>query len=294
MRIAIFLLFLSIVSNSSSLSAQIHPGYQNFNLSSKDEAEILFARGRYEEAIEKLKPVLKLEGETSYLFRTMLKSWKALSNLDSAEKFFKDYQESHQDSSHIYYALGYLNYLKSYYQKAEIHFERAVHLYTQNGLAWNNWGAIKSEKKEYKAVIEKVQKAIKTDSSESIFIWNLHNIYREMGEPERFRNEYKDLLKKHSKELAWVYGKTLVRVIRQKAFRFYSKGDLDNSILGFEDMLNIYQEIGDVKGQVPALFSLGLLQEEKGNTQKAKDYFARVLAINPNHIQARDMIRSVH
>ena len=294
MGITIFLLFLSIASNPSLLSAQTHPGYENFNLSSKDEAEILFARGRYEEAIEKFKTVLKLEGETSYLFRTMLKSWKALSNLDSAENFFQDYQESHKDSSHIWYALGYLNYLKSYYQKAEIHFERAVQLDPQNGLAWNNWAAIDSEKKEYKGAIEKVKRAIKINSNEPIFIWNLHKIYQEMGEPIRFRLEYKDLLNKQSKELAWAYGKTLVRVIRQKAFRSYSKGDLDNAILGFEDMLKIYQEIEDIKGQVPALFSLGLLQEEKGNVEKAQEYFSRVLAINPNHIQARDMIKNVH
>ncbi len=294
MGIMIFFLFLSVVSNPSSLSAQIHPGYENFNLSSKDEAEVLFARGRYEEAIEKLKTVLKSEEGTSYLFRTMLKSWKALSNLNGAENFFQDYQESHKDSSHIWYALGYLNYLQSYYQKAEMHFERAVQLDPQNGLAWNNWGAIDSEKKEYKAAIEKVQRAIKIDSAEPIFIWNLHKIYQEMGEPNRFRHEYKGLLEKNSNKLAWAYGKTLVRVIRQKAFGYYSKGDLDSAILGFEDMLRIYQEIEDIKGQVPALFSLGLLQEEKGNAQKAQEYFARVLAINPNHIQARDMIKNVH
>lgn len=294
MLVTFFLLFLSIVANPSSLFAQVHPGYEKFNLSPKDEAEILFVRGRYEEAIEKLKIVLKSEGETSYVFRTMLKSWKALSSLDSAEKFFLDYQDSHKESSHILYAMGYLNYLKSYYQKAEIHFERAVQMDPENGLAWNNWGAIDSEKKEYGTAIEKVQKAIKTDSNEPIFIWNLHKIYQEMGEPDRFRHEYKGLLKKDSNELAWAYGKTLVRVIRQKAFRSYSKGDLDNAILGFEDMVKIYQEIEDIKGQVPALFSLGLLQEEKGNAQKAQEYFARVLAINPNHIQARDMIKNVH
>jgi len=100
-------------------------------------------------------------------------------------------------------------------------------------------------------------------------------------------------LKNDSKKLAWAYGKTLVRVIRQKAFLAYSKGKLDNAILGFEDMLKIYQDIGDVKGQVPAFFSLGLLNEEKGNIQKAQEYFAKVLAINPNHIQARDKIKIV-
>ena len=61
-----------------------------------------------------------------------------------------------------------------------------------------------------------------------------------------------------------------------------------------KNSLKIYLEIEDIKGQVPALFSLGLLQEEKGNAQKAQEYFSRVLAINPNHIQARDMIKNVH
>ena len=89
----------------------------------------------------------------------------------------------------------------------------------------------------------------------------------------------------------WGYGKTLARVIRQRAFGSYSKGDLDNAILGFENMLEIYEEIGDVNGQVPALFSLGLLNEEKGDVQKAQNYFIQVLAINPNHIQARSKIK---
>jgi len=37
---------------------------------------------------------------------------------------------------------------------------------------------------------------------------------------------------------------------------------------------------------------LGLLNEEKGNVQKSQKYFGQVLAINPNHIQARDKIKT--
>ncbi|HCG72990.1 MAG TPA: hypothetical protein DE038_06780 [Nitrospina sp.] len=123
-----------------------------------------------------------------------------------------------------------------------------------------------------------------------MFFSNLQKIYQEMGEPDRFANEYKNLQQQNPDQ--WGYGKTLARVIRQRAFSSYSKGDLDNAILGFEDMLKIYEEIGDVNGQVPALFSLGLLNEEKGNVQKSQKYFAQVLAINPNHIQARDKIKT--
>ena len=113
-----------------------------------------------------------------------------------------------------------------------------------------------------------------------------------MGKPDHFANEYKNTQQQNPEK--WGYGKTLARVIRQRAFGSYSKGDLDNAILGFEDMLKIYEEIGDVNGQVPALFSLGLLNEEKGDVQKAQDYFTRVLAINPNHIQARGKIKPLN
>jgi hypothetical protein len=55
-------------------------------------------------------------------------------------------------------------------------------------------------------------------------------------------------------------------------------------------MLKIYKQIDDVNGEVPALFSLGILHEESGNVQKGHEFFKRVLSINPNHIQAREKI----
>ena len=284
-----FLLFLGILFNPSPVLAQAHPSYEKFNLSEKDEAQILFARGRYKESIEKLKGALKSEGGASTTFRMMLKAWKAVEGLDDAEQFLNNYQASNKDSTHVWYAFGYLNYLRADYGKAEKDFEKALKMNPENGLAWNNLGAIFSEKKQYALAIEKVKRAIKTDPKESMFFSNLQKIYQEMGEPDRFANEYKNLKQKNPEQ--WGYGKTLARVIRQRAFGSYSKGDLDNAILGFEDMLKIYQEIGDVNGQVPALFSLGLLNEEKGDVRKAQKYFAQVLEINPNHIQARDKIK---
>jgi tetratricopeptide (TPR) repeat protein len=285
-----FLLFFGILFSPSPLSAQAHPGYEKFKLSEKDEAQILFARERFKESIEKFKGVLNSEGEASTTFRMMLKAWKAIDGLSDAEQFLQNYQASNEDSTHIWYAFGYLNYLKADFGKAEKSFEKALKINPENGLAWNNLGAIFSEKKQYALAIEKVKRAIQTDPKELMFFLNLQKIYQEMEEPDRFANEYKNLQQQNPNH--WGYGKTLVRVIRQRAFGFYSKGDLDNAILGFEDMLKVYEEIGDVNGQVPALFSLGLLNEEKGNVQKSQKYFAQVLAINPNHIQARDKIKT--
>jgi tetratricopeptide (TPR) repeat protein len=283
------LLFFGHMFNTFPALAQTHPGYENFKLSEKDEAQLLFARQRYKESIEKFKVVLKLEGEISNTFRMMLKAWKAVEGLSDAEQFLKNYQTSNGDSTHIWYAFGYLNYLKTDYEEAEKNFEKALKINPANGLALNNLGAIFSEKKQYVLAIERVKSAIQADPKESMFFFNLYKIYQEMGKPDRFANEYKNMQKQNPEK--WGYGKTLTRVIRQKAFGSYSKGNLDSAILRFEYMLKIYQEIGDVNGQVPALFSLGLLNEEKGDVQKAQNYFTRVLAINPNHIQARGKIK---
>ena len=290
MIIFFFLLFFSISFQPSNIFAQVHPGLENFNFSLKNEAEVLFARGQYKESIEKYKEVLKSEGETSYIFRTMLKAWKAMDDLNSAEKFLNNYQTS--TSTHVWYAFGYLNYLKEDYPNAEKSFEQAIKMDSKNGLAWNNWGAILSEKEEYTLAVKKVQRAIDVNPRETIFVRNLNAIYKKMGDLDRFENEYKKLLERKSKQRALTYGKVLARVIRQKAFGFYSKGELDNTILGFEEMLKIYQEIDDIKGQVPVFFSLGLLHEEKGNIKKAQEYFTRVLSINPNHIQAKDKLKT--
>lgn len=290
MIIFFFLLFFSISFQPSNIFAQVHPGLENFNFSLKNEAEVLFARGQYKESIEKYKEVLKSEGETSYIFRTMLKAWKAMDDLNSAEKFLNNYQTS--TSTHVWYAFGYLNYLREDYPNAEKSFEQAIKMDSKNGLAWNNWGAILSEKEEYTLAVKKVQRAIDVNPRETIFVRNLNAIYKKMGDLDRFENEYKKLLERKSKQRALTYGKVLARVIRQKAFGFYSKGELDNTILGFEEMLKIYQEIDDIKGQVPVFFSLGLLHEERGNIKKAQEYFTRVLSINPNHIQAKDKLKT--
>jgi tetratricopeptide (TPR) repeat protein len=283
------LLFFGQLFNPLPVIAQTHPGYENFKLSEKDEAQILFSRQRYKESIEKFKEMLKLEGQTSSTFRMMLKAWKALEGLSDAEQFLQNYQASNGDSTHIWYAFGYLNYLKTDYEEAEKDFEKSIKINPTNGLALNNLGAIFSEKKQYVLAIERVKSAIQADPKESMFFSNLYKIYQEMGKPNRFANEYKNTQQQNPEK--WGYGKTLARVIRQRAFGSYSKGDLNNAILGFEDILKIYKEIEDVNGQVPALFSLGLLNEEKGDVKKAQNYFIQVLAINPNHIQAKRKIK---
>ena len=80
--------------------------------------------------------MLRTEKDKSFIFRAMLKAWQAINDFSSAEQFLKNYPKP--DSTHFYYANGYLNYLKANYFEAEEAFKKAVEMDPENGLAWNN------------------------------------------------------------------------------------------------------------------------------------------------------------
>ena len=55
MIVVSFLLVFSISFHPSPVFAQVHPGLEKFNLSAKNEAEVLFARGRYKSLLKNIK-----------------------------------------------------------------------------------------------------------------------------------------------------------------------------------------------------------------------------------------------
>ncbi len=279
--------FMLVVLGSVITEAKPHG--EGFQFSEKDRADFYFSQGKLKKAIEAYKLALVDKEEYSgYIFRNMVKAWDALGAHDEAETFLNEYRRSNEKSSEVWYALGFLHYIKNEGQKAEELFKKATALDSKNGLAWNNWAAVLVNNKRYSEALLKVRAAIQTNPKELMFFFNLKKIFEEMGEGHRFEEEYLDSLKEGSG--AWGYGKVLARTIRQKAFNDYDKGNLVKAIAGFEKILNIYRQINDVDGQVPALFSLGLLHEENGDVQKGQEFFRKVLSINPEHIQAREKV----
>ncbi len=284
-----FLVFLLLMLGPVNTEAQPHPDAGGIQLSAKAKADVFFAQKKFKEALEIYKSVLADVTKPGYVFRNMVKAWDAMGALDQAEKFLSEYRQSHEKSSAIWYALGYLQYIKNEDSKASELFKRATELDPQNGLAWNNWAASLVNGKHFQEALAKVRTAIRSNPKELMFFFNLKKIFEQMGEEQRFEEEYESSLKEGM--VSWGHGKVLARSLRQKAFRNYDKGDLAGAITSFKKMLKIYQQIDDVNGQVPALFSLGILYEESGNVQKGQEFFKRVLSINPNHIQAREKVR---
>ena len=282
------LTFLLLTFAASNSEAQTHPGMSGFQLPPEAKGDFYLSQRKFKEALEFYKATLKDKGDSSSIFRNMVKAWEALEALDEAEKFLNDYRTSHENSSAVWYALGYVHYLKKEDQLAEELFRRATELDPGNGLAWNNWAATLSNGKRFQEAIGKVRIAMRTNPKELMFFFNLKNIYEELGEEKKFEEEFNETLKNDADPFVWGYGKVLARSLRQKSFREYAEGNLAGALSGFEKILDIYRRIGDMKGQVPALFSLGLLHEESGDLQKGQEFFRQVLEINPNHIQARE------
>jgi tetratricopeptide (TPR) repeat protein len=280
--------FMFLMLAPLNIMAQPHHDSGGFQVSLKTKADIYYAQGKFKEALEFYKSALKDETEPGYIFRNMVKAWDAIGALDQAEKFLNGYRQSDEKSSAVWYALGYLQYIKNEDSQAAELFKQAIELDPQNGLAWNNWAASLVNGKHFQQALEKVRIAIRSNPQELMFYFNLKKIFEKMGEEQRFEEEYEISLKEGVKP--WGYGKVLARSLRQKAFSIYDKGDLAGAIVSFEKMLRIYQQIDDVNGEVPALFSLGILYEESGNVKKGQEFFKRVLSINPNHIQAREKI----
>jgi tetratricopeptide (TPR) repeat protein len=281
-------IFILLMLTPVNIEAQSHHDSGGFQLSAKAKADVYFAQGKYKEALKLYKSILEDETERGYIFRNMVKAWGAMEALDQAEKFLNEYRQSNEKSSAVWYALGYLQYIKNEDSKAAELFKQATELDPQNGLAWNNWAASLVNGKHFQEALKKVRIAIRSNPKELMFFFNLKKIFEKMGEEQRFEEEYVSSLKQGIKP--WGYGKVLARSLRQKAFSNYDKGDLVGAISSFEKILKVYQQINDVNGEVPALFSLGILYEESGNVQKGQEFFKRVLSINPNHIQAREKI----
>ena len=262
------------------------------HLSARQKAEFLLARKQYEGALVAYKSLLNEESEDSALFRGLVKAYEGAGQLKEAEEYVKDYLSGHSGSSAAHYGLGYIYYLKGDDDRAQARFEEAVRLRAGNALAWNNWGASISRTKSYTYAVDKVKEAIRLDSGNPMYYNNLMLIYRDMGSAGLFFADYKRYVKDGPRLVAQGYGRHIAKTLRQESFKHYSQGNLGKAIQKFEEIVGIFEETGYRDGLVPIYFGLAVLHEEKGDEKMAQKYFKEVLAINPNHLQAREKIKN--
>ncbi len=235
---------------------------------------------------------LVIKDETSgYAFRGLVRAYKGMGRLGDAESWLKSYLAGNPDSSPALYASGYIFYLKEDMTRAEELFNKALAHDGNNSLALNNLSAVLLNQKSYAQAVNLVHKAIRVNPKEPMFFSNLETIYKRMGDPDLIVTDYNFYLKEgEDPDVIRGYGMAVARSMRQSSFRLYNEGHLDKAILKWLKIERIYKEINHKVGLVPVYFSLGLLHEEKDDSQNAQKYFDRVLMLNPLHIQAKERL----
>jgi len=274
------------------IKAAVENPAHSLQLSARQKAELLLVRKQFGEALTAYKALLQEESsEDSALFRGLVKAYEGEKNSKSAENFIKGYLSTHPESSAGQYGLGYFYYLQGDDSKAQARFEEAIRLNAGNALAWNNWGASLSRTKSYTYAVERVKEAIRLEPHNSMYYNNLRKIYREMGSAGLFFADYKRYIKDGPRLVAQGYGRLIAKTLRQESFEHYSRGNLGKAIQKFEEILVIFKETGYRGGLVPIYFGIAVLYEEKGDEETAQKYYKEVLAINPNHLQARAKVK---
>ena len=263
-------------------------------LSPIQRAEILLKRSLNEEALLLYQSLVLKDGANGYAFRGLVRAYKRMGRLDDAESWVEKYLIEKSFTSAALYASGYIFYLKEDVKKAEELFKKALELDDANALALNNLGAVRLSEKSYTQAVKLVRKAIQINPKEPMFFMNLETIYKQMGDPSLIIIDYNFYLKeKKDLDLIRGYGLAVGRNKRQASFRLYNKGYLEKTILKWVEIEKIYKEIDHQSGLVSVYFSLGILYEEKGEFQNAKNYFDLVLKLNPLHIQAKERLYNI-
>jgi tetratricopeptide (TPR) repeat protein len=282
-------LIIMALSFSSLAHSQPSNHFDPLSLSPLERGKFLLTQSLYDQALRVYQSLIADGIGGEYAFRGLVQAYKGKDDLDAAKIWIDKFLLDNPNSSPALYASGYIYYLKKDMGKADDFLNQALESDSNNALALNNMGAVLLSQKLYVQALSKVQEAIRINPKESMFFDNLRRIYKKMGDPSLIVADYNYYLEQGGPlELIKSYGMAASRNIRQKSFRLYSEGHLDKTIAKWMDIEKIYKKINHQNGLVPVYFSLGLLHEEKGDTQNAKKYFNRVLKLNPMHIQAKE------
>ena len=257
-------------------------------LTLKEKAEIYLYKNDFSKSIFYYKKAIKNDKTDVYLFRGLVQAFNRSGKFKEGKEFFNKYLQI--APSNALYGIGYLLYLLEDKNRSKTFLREAIKINPQHTLAMNNLGAILSEEGSFEEALGIVKDAIKIYPREGMFYRNLQIIYSKMGKGFLFEDEYNKALKDGISDLATGYGKAFATYLRQQGFKFFSLGNAEKSVKAFEKCVEVYRAIKHLGGELASLFGLAKLHEELGNKEKAIELYRKILQINPQHIQAKQML----
>lgn len=266
------------------------PHEQEFAMPPMEMGETLLKMGQMEPALAIFSRLFETEAENPYVVRGMVKSLAGMNRLADARERLQAYLKTKPESSAVLYGMGLINLMERKTEAAEEFLIQAIGVNPANAPALNTLAVSLYDRKEYAAAIERLHQAVEKSPGDLLVYRNLWRTYAAMDKSDAFHEEFQKAKQEKSVPRILGYGRAYAGHLRQEGFKEYEQGNLDGAFLKMKTMLEVYRDIGHASGEVSALFSLGLLEEERGNKSAAVDRFRELLKISPNHIQGRERL----
>ncbi len=266
---------------------------QEFTLPPMQMGETLLKMGQFEGAEAIYSKLFETGAENPYVVRGLVKAKAGLKKVDEVVEFLEEYLKKNPDSSSVLYGLGLASFINEEPEKAESYLNRAIEKNARNSPAYNTLAVLYFDKNDYQNAIQKLQTAIEKSPGDLLVYRNLLRTYQAMGQEETFLKEFAAAKSQKSRANTLGYGRAYAAFLRQEGFRAYEAGKMDKTLEHMTSMLKVYQDIKHPTGEVSALFSLALLEEERDQKNAALEHYRSLLKINPDHIQARERIKEI-
>ncbi len=285
--------FLVVILLLVSLPAYGQGDTQEFSLPPMQMGETLLKMGQFEGAEAIFSKLFETGAENPYVVRGLVKASAGLKKVDSAIETLDAYLKNHPDSSSVLYGLGLASFMKKDPEKAESYLNQAIEKNSRNSPAYNTLAVLYFDRNDYHNAIQQLQTAIAMSPGDLLVYRNLLRTYQAMGKEDTFMKEFETAKTGTSRANTLGYGRAYADYLRQAGFKAYDAGKFDETIQRMTSMLKVYQEIKHPTGEVSALFSLALLEEERGQKNAALEHYRALLKINPDHIQARERVADI-
>ncbi|QPJ63512.1 MAG: tetratricopeptide repeat protein [Candidatus Nitronauta litoralis] len=266
---------------------------QEFALPPMQMGETLLKMGQFEGAEAIYSKLFETGAENPYVVRGLVKAKAGLKKIEEVTGFLEEYLKKNPDSSSVLYGLGLASFINKNSEKAESYLNRAIEKNSQNSPAYNTLAVLYFDKNDYQNAIKKLQTAIDKSPGDLLVYRNLLRTYQAMGKEETFLKEFEAAKAQKSRANTLGYGRAYAAYLRQEGFKAYGAGNVNKTFEQMTAMLKVYQDIKHPTGEVSALFSLALLEEERGQKNAALEHYRKLLKINPDHIQARERIKEI-
>ena len=202
-----------------------------FSLHSQKEAKLAqyyYQSGEYEKSGQLYKRLSDQNGYNDYYFGRFIESLLALEEYSAAEEAINNQLKKMPTTVQLYVALGNIYERQAQLEKADKTYELAISKLPNNRGQINSLGNSFTRLNKYDYALKVYEKGVNLLKNESLFAYNLSDLYRRKGETEKMIHYY---LRSHMADInritsvqnhfnRYLYGEDEYEVLRAKLYEF--------------------------------------------------------------------------